>query len=426
MQLEIIASAAARARASTSSTDSRLNSPPELFQLFMTSPMTRAMPPKFKRPSRNACTATSLAAFRTAGISPPSRAASRAIPRQGNRPKSGGSKSRRATCSRSRNCTPASSRCGHARACAMGVRMSGEPSWARTDPSTYSTRECTTLCRCITTSIRSAAGRTAGPPLSAPGPCSSASRNPPRSCDPWTSSDGRRPGPGSHSPAAAPDQSLNGPPDAVSSILRTPAGAVPSAPSGGRHWKMALCSLSMGISCAPERAAASSTRRPDMMMASLFATIRRLPAPAAASVERRPAAPTIAAITYGCFRHARQLLNACRSGQHPGCQSGTAQALLQVRALADIGQRGIVRPELLALGCQPFHVAVRRQTRPRETGPDAGPARPACSRQCCPLIQAPPRRSSAQSLEWSAGRTTGRELRPAGCRTGPARRHVRV
>ncbi len=36
----------------------------------------------------------------------------------------------------------------------MGVRMSGDPSCASTDPSTYSTRECTTLCRCMTTSMR--------------------------------------------------------------------------------------------------------------------------------------------------------------------------------------------------------------------------------------------------------------------------------
>jgi len=33
----------------------------------------------------------------------------------------------------------------------MGVRMSGLPSWASTEPSSYSTMECTMLCGCTTT-----------------------------------------------------------------------------------------------------------------------------------------------------------------------------------------------------------------------------------------------------------------------------------
>ena len=45
-------------------------------------------------------------------------------------------------------------RSGQPRACAMGVRMSGLPSWARIEPSTYSTIECTMLCGCTTTSTR--------------------------------------------------------------------------------------------------------------------------------------------------------------------------------------------------------------------------------------------------------------------------------
>src|SRR5208282_5910272 len=57
--------------------------------------MTAAIPVKFKRRSRNACTATSLAAFSTAGAVPPARAAARARPILGKRTSSGGSKSNR-------------------------------------------------------------------------------------------------------------------------------------------------------------------------------------------------------------------------------------------------------------------------------------------------------------------------------------------
>jgi hypothetical protein len=60
---------------------------------------------------------------------------------------------------------------------------------------------------------------------------------------------------------------------------------------------MALCSLSIGISCAPEARTAAISSEPAMTADSLFASSRRLPAAAAASVEGRPAAPLIAAIT---------------------------------------------------------------------------------------------------------------------------------
>ena len=48
-------------------------------------------------------------------------------------------------------------------------------------------------------------------------------------------------------------QCRNGPPEAVSSSRRTPGGRVPICAPAGRHWKMALCSLSIGTICAPER-----------------------------------------------------------------------------------------------------------------------------------------------------------------------------
>ena len=98
--------------------------------------------------------------------------------------------------------------------------------------------------------------------------------------------------------SASPGVSRNGPPEAVSSTRFSPAGATPGVTPGGRHWKMALCSLSIGRSVAPERFTSAISSGPAITRASLLASSRRLPARAAASVERRPAAPTIAAITH--------------------------------------------------------------------------------------------------------------------------------
>ncbi|MNJ74501.1 hypothetical protein D3C77_714410 [compost metagenome] len=63
------------------------------------------------------------------------------------------------------------------------------------------------------------------------------------------------------------------------------------------HWKIALCSLSIGSSTAPLRRTASMNSAPDITSASLLASNTFLPASTAARVGRRPAAPTMAAIT---------------------------------------------------------------------------------------------------------------------------------
>ncbi len=65
----------------------------------------------------------------------------------------------------------------------------------------------------------------------------------------------------------------------------------------GRHWKIALCSLSMGSSAALPSRTASMKKRPAITSDSLFASSTRLPARAAAIVGISPAAPTMAAIT---------------------------------------------------------------------------------------------------------------------------------
>ena len=59
----------------------------------------------------------------------------------------------------------------------------------------------------------------------------------------------------------------------------------PRACLGGRHWKIALCSLSIGSSVAPEARTRCSSSGPAMTSDSLLASSRRLPARAAASVD---------------------------------------------------------------------------------------------------------------------------------------------
>src|ERR1035438_2170001 len=80
----IKAMAKRRAAASASKTSPRAMTGDESRRCNTLS-MTAAIAVKFKRRSRNACTATSLAAFSTAGAVPPARAAARANPRLGNR-----------------------------------------------------------------------------------------------------------------------------------------------------------------------------------------------------------------------------------------------------------------------------------------------------------------------------------------------------
>ena len=91
--------------------------------------------------------------------------------------------------------------------------------------------------------------------------------------------------------------SRNGPPEAVSSSSSTPAGASPQRKSLGRHWKIALCSLSIGSKVPPPAVMASISSAPDMTSDSLFANRIRRPLRAAARVGNKPAAPTMAAMT---------------------------------------------------------------------------------------------------------------------------------
>ncbi len=80
-------------------------------------------------------------------------------------------------------------------------------------------------------------------------------------------------------------------------MRRTPLPGRPVSSPGGRHWKMALCSLSIGMSVAPPERADSISSGPATTSDSLFASSTRLPERAAASVDGSPAAPTMAAMT---------------------------------------------------------------------------------------------------------------------------------
>src|SRR6267378_2959813 len=97
--------------------------------------------------------------------------------------------------------------------------------------------------------------------------------------------------------SSARERALKGPPDPVRRILRIPFATDSPAAKGGRHWKIALCSLSMGSSIAPLERTLSMNTGPATTRASLFASSSFFPALAAASVARSPAAPTIAAMT---------------------------------------------------------------------------------------------------------------------------------
>ena len=148
----------------------------------------RPRPPGSPRPGRNP---SEIRAFgrgirrprphwrhsgRSARRRPPPAPAGRA-PSAGNRARSGFSKVSVAACARSSRAAGPSIRCGQARQCAIGMRMSGLPSWAISEPSRNSTRPCTIDCGWTRTSISSGGARTDDAPRSLRGPCSSASPN---------------------------------------------------------------------------------------------------------------------------------------------------------------------------------------------------------------------------------------------------------
>ena len=93
------------------------------------------------------------------------------------------------------------------------------------------------------------------------------------------------------------DLPRKGPPEAVRTIFSTLL--ISGLPDGsiGKHWCMALCSLSTGSRVAPPCFTASIKRLPALTSASLLASKMVFPDLAALSVGRNPANPTIPATT---------------------------------------------------------------------------------------------------------------------------------
>src|SRR3546814_16553474 len=89
------------------------------------------------------------------------------------------------------------------------------------------------------------------------------------------------------------------------------------AASAGRHWKIALCSLSIGTMQAPPSRAAAISSSPASNSGYLLASSRRLPARAAARVESRPAAPTLEETTISAEQGVGQeCVRTCKSRWH--------------------------------------------------------------------------------------------------------------
>ena len=88
------------------------------------------------------------------------------------------------------------------------------------------------------------------------------------------------------------DQVRNGPPEAVSTMRSTACLCSPV-----RHWKIALCSLSTGISLPPPCLTVRRKTSPAETRHSLLASAISAPRRAAVNVGARPGVPAIAAIT---------------------------------------------------------------------------------------------------------------------------------
>ena len=103
------------------------------------SALTRWMASKRMRPSKNASTAISFAAFSTAVLPLPRRMASQAKGRPGKRSLSASSKVMACMALKLSAAAPEAMRCGHDRPKAIGTRISGVPNCATTELSWYCT-----------------------------------------------------------------------------------------------------------------------------------------------------------------------------------------------------------------------------------------------------------------------------------------------
>ncbi len=221
----------------------------------ITASMTAGNPGKFNRRSRNACTATSLAAFSMHRMQP---AGARRRLRQREAGEacsvSGARKSSRPALSRSRNSTPASMRSGHASAWAIGVRMSGAAQLRQH-------RAVHVLDQRVHDALRvhedlDLRGRHAEQQarLDQLQPLVHQGRRIDRDLAAHVPVRMRTGPPGVALASASARQCRGRVRRRRSAAAAQPGGATPVRVPGGRHWKIALCSLSIGSSVAPERA----------------------------------------------------------------------------------------------------------------------------------------------------------------------------
>ena len=220
------------------------------------------------RRARKAATATSLAAFSTIGANPPRTRASRARRSDGKRPESGrskvsGDRSREVQPRRrARRCATASpargDRHAHVGRAELGQHRAVAIGHHRMD---HRLRMHDDL------DLRRPAGRTAGAPRSAPGPCSSSWRNRWRSWRPCPSWDGPAPAPAWRRPSRPASSCGTGRPTRSGSAGRSAWRCL-----GSSTWKIALCSESTGSSVAPDCSIASISSRPAQTSASLLAS----------------------------------------------------------------------------------------------------------------------------------------------------------
>ena len=175
--------------------------------------------------------------------------------------------------------------------------MSGLPSWANTEPSTYSTMEWMMLCGWMITSSCSGGMSKRNWASISSSPLFMSVAESTEILRPIDHLGCLQACSGVAAAILSGVQVRNGPPEAVRIRRRTARRASTPVARSGRHWKMALCSLSTGSSVTPDWRQTAPKSAPAMTMDSLLASSTERAPRAAASVGARPAAPTMAAMT---------------------------------------------------------------------------------------------------------------------------------
>ncbi len=114
--------------------------------------------------------------------------------------------------------------------------------------------------------------------------------------------------------------------------------------AGGRHWKIALCSLSIGSSVAPPASTARHEHRAADHQRFLVGEQHALAGARGRERGCRPAAPTIAAITVSASASVAASISPAVAGEDARRQTLARQAPARARAPRRVEQRGDLRP----------------------------------------------------------------------------------